>query len=232
MCWQSTPGYQCRSCAQMQVALHLDPAIQTLPMALRAKGRDVPANKLALANATAGYKYGNRQHEHRAFLVWFVNNFLTYHERCLALVHTDDGQDHFDYVVPVPSTRRIGVHPLARVLGEVEGVRDRLLSALEFTGVGVPHRPHRDKFRVMDSRVAGAKVMLIDDTMTTGATVFSAASALRAAGAHVEVTVIGRHFDPAWNAGTAAFFESAAQIPFDFGHCVYCAPGRRSVRNQ
>ena len=45
--------------------------------------------------------------------------------------------------------------------------------------------------------LAGASVLLIDDTWVSGASAQSAAVALRAAGAgHVAVVVLGRHVDP------------------------------------
>jgi len=50
----------------------------------------------------------------------------------------------------------------------------------------------------VDGPVAGADVLLVDDTWVSGASAQSAAAALKTAGAHrVALVVLGRHIDPA-----------------------------------
>jgi hypothetical protein len=64
-----------------------------------------------------------------------------------------------------------------------------------------PGRQGRDlnvhRFRA-DQQVAGAGVLLLDDSWVSGASAQSAAAALKLAGAgHVAIVVLGRHLDPA-----------------------------------
>ncbi len=71
--------------------------------------------------------------------------------------------------------------------------------------------------------LAGANVLLIDDTWTTGASAQSAAAALKAAGAaRVGAVVIGRHLNREW-------FENDERLrriaqPLRGSVCALCAP--------
>ena len=128
-----------------------------------------------------------------AAVLW---RFLEQHEGCLA---RRVGVEGFGVVTTVPSSdiARDAVHPLHDVVGRVIGrTADRHERLLRRSGAEVEARAvdvHRfDATRVL----AGESVLLIDDTWTTGASVESAALALKAAGAAtVGVVVIGRHIN-------------------------------------
>lgn len=118
--------------------------------------------------------------------------FLRDHGGCLWRAAGIAGPTH---VAVVPTARgRPGPHPLRALveehlrgpwaelspLGGGEQVRD--LDPAKFTATALP----------------GARVLLLDDTWTTGASAQSAAMALRRAGANSIVTVVlGRHVGPA-----------------------------------
>jgi len=119
------------------------------------------------------------------------------------------------HLAVVPSGRsRAGPHPL-RTLAE---------PYLRLPWVSLAARPGTDgRSRDLDPerftapRLAGARVLLLDDTWTTGASVQSAAMALRGAGASaVAAVVLGRHL-----AGPAA-----AAAAFTPGQCAIHGPGR------
>ncbi|MGI9092895.1 MAG: hypothetical protein ACR2FF_05535 [Mycobacteriales bacterium] len=86
--------------------------------------------------------------------------------------------------------------------------------------------PRGDRYLAVDS-AAGASVLLLDDTWTTGAHAQSAAAALRAAGAvAVGVWVVGRHFnrEQTGDHGEAAqaYYRRAREIGWDWDRCCLC----------
>ena len=99
----------------------------------------------------------------------------------------------------VPSGQgRPGPHPLAGIVASCAGVPIVPLSA----GAAARGRGLGDGVAVgwltVGGTVAGADVLLVDDTWVSGGTAQSAAMALKAAGARrVALVVIGRHLDPA-----------------------------------
>jgi hypothetical protein len=119
------------------------------------------------------------------------------------------------HVAVVPSSRgRGGVHPL-RALAE---------PYLRLPWTALATRPGADgRARDLDPdrftapRLDGARVLLLDDTWATGASVQSAAMALRAAGAAaVAAVVLGRHLARPGRAAAA----------FSPGQCAIHRPGR------
>lgn len=113
------------------------------------------------------------------------------------------------HVAVVPTARaRPGVHPLRRLIAPHLGWQWAELAAR-------PDQRERDldPGRFDAAPVPGARVLLVDDTWTTGASAQSAAMALRRAGARSVVTVvIGRHV------GQAAL--NLAAMPFRIDSCA------------
>jgi hypothetical protein len=111
-----------------------------------------------------------------------------------------------DFVLPVPSTKRPGGSPIARVPGLAADVESALPGA-RWTGLlarssePVGHmRPSPRAFAVpptLRCRVAGRRLVLLDDTYVSGSRAQSAAAALRRAGAAaVVIVVLGRVLRP------------------------------------
>lgn len=113
------------------------------------------------------------------------------------------------HVAVVPTARgRPGVHPLRRLITPYLGWPWAELAAR-------PDQRERDldPGRFEAAPVPGARVLLVDDTWTTGASAQSAAMALRRAGARsVATVVIGRHV------GRAA--PDLAAMPFRVESCA------------
>jgi len=101
----------------------------------------------------------------------------------------------------VPSGQgRPGPHPLLGIVASCVGVPIVPLSTAP--GAAARARGLADGvaagWLTVGSAVAGADVLLVDDTWVSGASAQSAAAALKAAGARrVALVVIGRHVDPA-----------------------------------
>ena len=106
-------------------------------------------------------------------------------------------------VTSVPSTRvppRPGEHPLAKAVKRSMRLSQLYRPLLVQGEVQATHLQASDyAFRVLGP-LHGERVLLIEDTFTSGARTQSAASALRRAGADtVAVVVAGRVIDPDWN---------------------------------
>jgi adenine/guanine phosphoribosyltransferase-like PRPP-binding protein len=73
----------------------------------------------------------------------------------------------------------------------------------------------------------GRRILLLDDTFTTGAKLFSAAAALRHAGAEVVgPVVIGRHAQPSWQP-TADLLDWLSEREWDQTRCCRCNGERK-----
>src|ERR1700689_836046 len=117
--------------------------------------------------------------------------FLRDHGRCVWRRAGVPGPSH---VAVVPSCRgRPGTHPLQAMTAPYLTLPWVHLSAADGPAALDP-----DPRRFRPERIAGASVLLLDDTWTSGASATGAAAALRLAGARaVAVVVLGRHLDAA-----------------------------------
>lgn len=129
-----------------------------------------------------------------------------------------------DAVTTVPSTRsRAGPHPLLSLVqrsGLLKPLHQRLLQP------GSGHATHNQAddatFRAVEPLPA-TRVVLIDDTFTSGARAQSAASALHLAGAgQVAIIAIGRLIDPTHNDNCHTIWRTADRHPFTFDTCCWC----------
>jgi predicted amidophosphoribosyltransferase len=95
------------------------------------------------------------------------------------------------------------------------------------SGAAVHHaRADHHAFAVARS-VAGRRVLLVDDTWTTGARAESAASALSGAGAVVVgIVVVGRVVEPRTGLERRRAWQEACERPFDPWHCAAEDAGR------
>jgi phosphoribosylpyrophosphate synthetase len=144
--------------------------------------------------------------------------FVRSHRCCLEVL----AAGRLDLVAAVPSSRRGDRSPLHALRGQpwAAGLLQR--------GPGrVAHlSPAVDGFVVPEhnrSRVRGRGVLLIDDTLTTGAHAQSAAAALRRAGARATVVVVlGRVIRPEASAAATRYWRTATARPYRLDHC--CLP--------
>ncbi|HEY3954064.1 MAG TPA: hypothetical protein VGM53_11865 [Streptosporangiaceae bacterium] len=163
------------------------------------------------------YKAGvPEQHEARAALLRILLVFLHDHGRCLRAAAAAAAPSH---VAVVPTgCGRSGPHPL----------RTLVQPYLALPWAGLAPRPgdpaytrdlHLHRFTVTRP-LAGATVLLLDDTWTTGGSAQSAAAALKLGGARAVLAVIlGRHVNPAHRLAHS-FAPFVATSPFQGDGCA------------
>jgi hypothetical protein len=129
-------------------------------------------------------------------------------------------------VTSVPSTRaqpRAGQHPLETAITRVGRLAPLYQPLLARGPAYVDHNWADDHAFTVPRRLGGERVLLLDDTFTTGARLQSAASALCLNGASAVVAVvIGRVIDPEWNENCRRIWDQARETPFIFDQCCLC----------
>jgi hypothetical protein len=157
--------------------------------------------------------------------------FLRDHGPCVWRAAGWPGGGAPTHVAVVPTGRaRPGAHPLRALIAPYLSTPWAQLRALP----AVSRERDLDPERFRACGVTGARVLLLDDTWTTGASAQSAAMALRRAGAvSVATVVLGRHV--ARRHAAAAPFDPrscavhAAAAPFDPRPCAVRACSIRAV---
>jgi len=147
--------------------------------------------------------------------------FLHQHADCIA----EAAGGGWDVITSVPSsTERAGEHPLMRAIRAVGNLREQYEPLLRRGETQTGHNTASDVGFVPLRELGGERVLLIDDTFTSGARAQSAASALSLAGASVAAIVpIGRVISPEFNETTAAYWKRQSALEFDFDVCCLCA---------
>jgi predicted amidophosphoribosyltransferase len=127
----------------------------------------------------------------------------------------------WEIITSVPSTvPRAGGHPLESTIGLARQLMEQYEPLLERHDGVLGHNQASDTAYRVTGDVAGANVLLVDDTFTSGARIQSAASALSLAGAKVIAAVpIGRVINPDYNESTREFWDAVRRRPFTFDLC-------------
>jgi predicted amidophosphoribosyltransferase len=191
-----------------------------------------PVTPVSLTKRTSALYSALRQYKGKANsiagrqqirLAELVSHFLERHESCVA------PRGH-DLVTVVPSQQvPSDMHPLAATLAMVpilaEQVEEVLSPGVASVGRNVPDK---SAYRCDAQLVEGRRVLLVDDTYTTGAHLHSAAAALEDAGARsVHLLVVGRHQDPYWPPAQRLLEWSASpENPWLVERCVRCWDAR------
>lgn len=212
-CFNMTRGFErCYACSSIERVL-------TAVVPISYSVAHEPLNQ-----ALAGYKRmtGRSAHRYKLELAAILWRFLAAHERCVAHACA---VERFDLVTTVPSSdrRRDRCHPLREVVGELVGpTRARHERLLRRSSVESAPRSFDPSRYEATRAMAGARVLLIDDTWTTGANAQSAAAVLKAAGAsEVAAVVIGRHLNREWHENDLRLRKLTRA--FDWGSCAHCA---------
>lgn len=214
VCFNFTNGYdRCYACAHGEVWLD---AVAPISYSV---GREQLHHALARYKRLTG-DVARRLGVELAAVLW---RQLAEHELCVARAAATDS---FDLVATVPSgdRERDEHHPLRWIVGDLVGpTRSRHERLLKRSVLDVQAREfHPQKYEAVRS-LAGASVLLIDDTWTTGTNAQSAAAALKSAGAgRVAAVVIGRHLNREWHENDRRL--RGIVRPFDWNHCALCAP--------
>jgi predicted amidophosphoribosyltransferase len=213
------PGYgRCWSCDTTRANVS-HPLALVVPVSLTRTDSEAQ-----LHNVLRDYKHSpdpavrDRHQLHVAALLW---RFLGHHRRC---VEEAAGRP-FDTITVVPSkSGRTGAHPLEQAIGRTPQRMRELHQRLLEPGPGEIRRnaPADDGF-LATPQAAGRQVLLIDDTLTSGAKLQSAASALTLGGATVVAgLVLGRVIDlsnPDRYPEKTELWERQAHTPFTFTTC-------------
>jgi predicted amidophosphoribosyltransferase len=199
-CRRTTEGFErCLQCNRHFQVFGQELADEVVPISLAFKGKQ-------LAHVLWQYKNSGSEAVRRRFtdeLLTVLANFLRQHAACLG---------DFDLVTIVPSSQG-RTSPLVDVLGRRLGLTSRRFTEVLSTN-GENTRRMRPELYAVSSDVRSRRVLLVDDTWTSGASLQSAAVALKRAGAaRVVGLVIGRHLDEP---------EPAASAPFDWTACCLC----------
>ena len=147
-----------------------------------------------------------------------LGRFLSSHWHCI----TGPRGDPWDRIVTVPSSSgRVGAHPLRQALQLLPPpYRDRETDALRPGPVAARHNQANDHAFIVREPLDCARILLVDDTYTTGARLQSAASALcRAGGELVAAVVVGRVVRAGDNAATRALWNASRARRFSFDTC-------------
>jgi len=141
--------------------------------------------------------------------------FMANHDRCVG---------SWDYATCVPSVERVALRP---VVNRIALFADRYHQILE-AGPAVGGRSIDPDQFVVAGNVTGDRVLLLDDTFTSGAKLFSAIAALRQRGVIVVgPVVIGRHIQRSWPP-SRDLLEWIEDRSWDESRCARCGGERRS----
>lgn len=165
------------------------------------------------AHNLAAYKFTPPSQSAQRALLSLGLVFLRTHIACLSARAGGD----FTHLSVVPSTKgRIGAHPIDGLLQSVSLPR---VQAVAITPYPPDDRAfHHDRFSV-DAVPPRSRVLLVDDTWTTGARIQSLSHALKAAGASsVVAVVLGRHVNPNHD-GSQALVDQIVSTSFDINRC-------------
>jgi hypothetical protein len=211
------PGYAvCFSCQEvMRQVSH--PVLTVVPISLYAVNSQ-------LWHVLRYYKDGSgRSAELLATQVAaIIARFTARHLRCVAAAAGGDPA----VVTSVPSTRlppRPGRHPLETAIMRAARLAPRYQPLLVRGPGHADHNQADDDAFTVPRRLGGERVLLLDDTFTTGARLQSAASALRLHGASaVAAVVVGRVINPEWNENCRRIWDQARETQFSFEQCCLC----------
>ena len=206
-----TPGYRlCLPCQENQRVLHgYGNEVVPISMSLH-MGRLHDHLRQYKDSPEAGVRY-----QMATALGGLLVTYLTHHARCLS---------DWDLVCTVPSDRIS--HPLYELIGRVRTLCEQLTPALVANPAlrDIGRRAHPSRYVVVGDAVRGSRVLLIDDTFTSGGSLQSAAYALAQAGASsVAPLVLGRHINPHWQP-SQTLLARLRDEPWDWGRCVICGP--------
>lgn len=211
------PAYRtCYSCNRVIQGVSR-PSRRIVPVSLMTKQGQLYDT---LRRYKAGWVTPAMQAQHSVRVVGLLGRFLEDHAACIAAA----GGGMWDVITIVPSSSgRPGPHPLASALGRYQPLFSQYVELLRPGAAPLGHNQASNSGYALATPVQGRRVLLLDDTFTTGARVQSAASALQDGGAVVVAVVpVGRLIDPDYTAEHGAYWRARRLTPFDFATCCLC----------
>jgi len=146
-----------------------------------------------------------------------LGRFLVDHGDCLRSA----AGTGWDYLTTVPSsTGRTGTHPLESAQAQVAWLPVHHRPTLVRGPGRLGHTTASVNGFSIARPVDGDRILVVDDTFTSGARAQSAAAALHRGGAQVVAIVrVGRVIDPSHGPHVSAWWAARAGEPFDLGRC-------------
>lgn len=142
--------------------------------------------------------------------------FLGLHGHCIEAVG-----GAWDFVTNVPSSSgRSGTHPLVKAMAMVPALHAQYRDVLSRGPGKLGHLIASDDGFEVTAKIRGQRVLVVDDTYTSGARAQSAASAIALAGASVSAVVaVGRVIEPAYKPSTKAYWDTQVADGFRWDTC-------------
>ncbi len=166
------------------------------------------------------YKDARQPHVRNQFtrlLGALLARFLDSHTSCIESA----AGFQWDYITTVPSTHdRPGRRPLEDVVSRVRELAQRHTRTLDAGVLPVKRLdPREENFEIV-RKIRSDRILLVDDTFTSGTTVQAAASALNRAGATVvAAVVIGRFIHPDYDEAAQTLWNGVKDLTFNFDDC-------------
>ena len=180
---------------------------RVLPISISVHGRGLHRRLRNYKDATA--KAGRSECSLDLAVLLYL--FLERHSDCLGGMP--------DIVVTAPSADR---DALRAVINRLPSLRDRRLRVLRAVGSKTERSYEVDEGA--SQRVAGQRVLLLDDTLTSGRSITAAYGALADAGAKiVGPLVIGRHFYPEYHT-SVDLWDCLRKHTWSLTRCGICGP--------
>jgi len=149
----------------------------------------------------------------KARLRAITESFLRRHRHCLSAA----AGGNITHLAVVPSTKRSGVHPLAKLLGIQDSIISAMGSLADHSRVFRPDA-FSTSWRAPEDQTA--RVLLLDDTWTTGSSMQSFAHTLKKAGAAAVVAVVlGRLLSQDYGP-SHKLLATVADKPFNVDKCA------------
>lgn len=163
-----------------------------------------------------GYKAPEPLAEHRTIVTLLAYTGLARHARCCAVLARAP-VTHWATVPSLPA--KPGEHPFHQLIGRLAPGQEARLTAAD--SVEYPRAARPEHFSVAGSLPAGAHVLLMDDTWTSGGHAQSAALALHRAGAaRVSLLVVARWISRDYG-DNGAFLRQLAKRDYDPELCPW-----------
>ena len=213
VCHRSSPGGydRCESC-RLTMGQVANPIELVVPISLY-QSNDSLWNLLRNYKDSTDPVVRQRQSNRLAAV---LARFLRLHAGC---IHRAGGGEWDLVTVVPPSKARVEAQPLLAVLDRVGSVREQAQVTLETVARPGHRRASDEAYRVVVP-VGGRRVLLVDDTLTSGAALQSAASALAAGGATVVAgLVIGRVIDGGFSREEKELWTRQRRERFSFDRC-------------
>jgi adenine/guanine phosphoribosyltransferase-like PRPP-binding protein len=146
-----------------------------------------------------------------------LSYFLTTNGNCIE--HAAGGK--WDVITTVPSSGdRGGRHPLVTAINRVSGLRDQYEPLLKRGSATISHLAASDDGYEVTRPLDGERILLVDDTFTSGSRAQSAASRLSLDGGDVVAIVpLGRVINPAFSETVSEYWKQRRKTPFTFDTC-------------